>query len=370
MSDKRVPQADTLRNQGWLQSGLLYPANLFQAAMEFRRIGVMSYFGGRRMLAQCEMEPSADRAIVKVSEQSRIDLLVRRAQIMRWKEENFRRLDSAEAKAKLGELHESGATYYLCPDAPFDEASVLQHLRDAAIATGAACFCETDDPVALSRNSDALMITCGRATLESPVTLVAAGASNVALAQQIMCDLPASLRQTPLLVHAGPVGFDAPIVVDLDRGFAAVRHPCEESNGAIVIGTKVHQPNASFVSPPRRRISRQDTERFRSCLHPALEIRVARGRFTAGFELMPAPPAQVSFVEPFVQSFGNVVFASPGRATIALKAAEHAFAEVLRIIEARGRSRFRFQLQETSRWSGPINMHYRPEYGGLNDVEP
>ncbi len=368
MSDKGIPRADTLRNQGWLQSGLLYPFNLFTKDEDFRRVGAMTYFGGREMLAQCGMEPAGERAVVRVLNQSRIATLEQRARILRLRPENFRRLATDEAQACLGYLYESNSSYFVCPDCPFDEAAVLSHLRDAAAAEGAE-FCEIDEPVTLARNRDLIEIRWGATVLQSAVTLIVAGAGGLELAGQLGCDVPAHLRQTPLLVHSGTCGLPSPILVDFDRGFAAVKHECIESNGALVVGTRIHRQPAAFLPPHERRISREDTRAFRKALHPELDKNLPSGRFTAGFEVMPTVAAGVTFVEPFVKRFDNVVFASPGHATLGLRAARKALSEVISIIEERGRRRFQFLSSDKSPWTGPIEMHYRPIYNTLNDAE-
>ena len=83
---------------------------------------------------------------------------------------------------------------------------------------------------------------------------------------------------------------------------------------------------------------------------------------------MPTRAAGVTFVEPFIQKFDNVIFASPGRATLGLRAANKALAEVISIMESRGRQRFQFISPYRSFWTGTIEMHYRPAYNSLNDV--
>jgi glycine/D-amino acid oxidase-like deaminating enzyme len=366
MTDRGRPRADTLRNQGWLQSGVLYPMGIFKDEAEYRVLGTMTYFGGREMLARCGMEPSNERAVVRVRDPARVREFEAKAKLLRLRSEIFRRLDSADAQASLGALFERGSAYFLCPDCPFDEAAVLTHFRGEAVQNGAQ-FLEIDEPVKLLRHGDHIAICWAGMTLDSPVTLITAGAGGLELLRQIECVVPAEIRQTPLLVHPNSCGVPVPILVDFERQFSLVKHSCTPAD-ALVIGTKVHQQPVSFIAPEQRRVSKADAASFRRFLHPHLEQSMQTGRFTAGFEVMPTKAAGVTHLEPFVKTFDNVVFASPGRATLALQAAEKVFSATRAIVDARGRRRFEFVSKTSRAWCDPIDMHYQPTYQ-FNDAE-
>ena len=52
LGDGGIPRADTLRNQGWLQSGLLYSMRDFSDEAEYRALALRTFFGGREMLRE------------------------------------------------------------------------------------------------------------------------------------------------------------------------------------------------------------------------------------------------------------------------------------------------------------------------------
>src|SRR5690348_13621920 len=75
LHDLAVPRADTLRNQGWLQSGVFYRITDFPSEKDYRVLALKTYFGGRRMVEECGMAPSTDRGVVRVrSAERREDL--------------------------------------------------------------------------------------------------------------------------------------------------------------------------------------------------------------------------------------------------------------------------------------------------------
>src|SRR4051794_26861417 len=51
LEDSGRPRADTLRNQGWLQSGLLYRRSDFVTSDEYRVVAKKTFVGGRELLS-------------------------------------------------------------------------------------------------------------------------------------------------------------------------------------------------------------------------------------------------------------------------------------------------------------------------------
>jgi glycine/D-amino acid oxidase-like deaminating enzyme len=66
LNDSGIPRADTLRNQGWLQSGLLYRLEDFSDEAQYRNVAETTYFGGREMLRDCRMGYPPERGILRV----------------------------------------------------------------------------------------------------------------------------------------------------------------------------------------------------------------------------------------------------------------------------------------------------------------
>jgi glycine/D-amino acid oxidase-like deaminating enzyme len=369
LHDDGIPRADTLRNQGWLQSGLLYRRDEFASEDEYRVVARTTYFGGRDMLRECKMIASEERGVLRVLDKERLAETEHKAKLLRLSRAEFRRLNTDEAQARLGELYEAGSFYFNLPDSPFDEAGVLRYLRSLATRNGAQ-FEQLDGPVSLEASGQTTLIRWGNVALKSPLTLLAAGAGNLALMQQIGHSPPAVLRRTPLLVYPDTRGMGVPLLVDLDRGFSAVRHLGDSASaGAVVIGTKVRKQPAQFARPEHRRIPSDEVVEFGRCLHPRFECCMRSGRFTAGYELIPIKPATSTYLEPWVEDYGSVVLASPGRATLGLEGARKALAVLIKKLSARNRQPFRFVMIGPGRfWNEPIFMHFAEHYS-FSDAE-
>ena len=252
MSDKGVPRADTLRNQGWLQSGVMYHVEGFRSEADYAEFATRTFFAGRTMLSDCGLPLSSSPGLICVQREDRVADLVRKVALLKFGRDEFRRLELDEVDNRLQEFADPKSAYFSIPDTPFDEAGVLTHLRRSAVRDGAE-FIELTEPVTLERRGDLIRIHCGGNTLNSPVTLITAGAGSFALVGQLGLALQGELRRTPLLVSSNDGAIPSPIFIDLDRGFSAVHHPCDGlSHGATVIGTKARMQPAPFVLPDDR----------------------------------------------------------------------------------------------------------------------
>lgn len=362
--DNAVPRADTLRNQGWLQSGLCYPLRAFDNESEYRTVAGDTFRRGRELLVSCGLPLPTGRGVARVSGKGRTELQFK-ADLLRMGESDFRRLESDEARRIVGALYEGDSEYFLLPDTPFDEAAVLQHFRALAQEHGAR-FVEFDAPVTFERHGVVVRIRSGDLLLESPLTLVAAGAGSLELMRQVGVDPLATLRRTPLLVHSGGQGLECSIFVDHVRKFSIVRHTGGATReGAVVVGTNVRTRQAPFVRPEERRIPTEEVASFERQLPHPLQPLVRTGRFTAGYELIPVEKTEY---EVWVQDYGNVVLASPGRATLALGARDVVLPLMLRKL-AETRRAFRLLEAGAHRgWTGRISMHFSDDYS-FNDAE-
>ncbi len=285
MGDDDLPRADTLRNQGWLQSGVMSHITDFGSEAAYAEFATRMFFSGRDMLADCGLPLSSGRGLVCVQRAERIEDLVRTSALLKFGQDEFRRLEPSEVESRLQEFADPNAVYFSIPDAPFDEAGVLTHLRTSAKSAGAE-FLEVSSPVTLELRGNLIRIHFDHRTLESPVTLIAAGAGSFDLARQLGQRLDGELRRTPLLVSSNACPMPAPIFIDLDRSFSAVHHLCSGlSHGATVVGTKARRQPADFALPDRRRIPTAEQQELKDCLHPKLAERLLPGRFTAGYEV-------------------------------------------------------------------------------------
>ena len=366
-SDVIAPNADTLRNQGWLQSGVMYPISHFENESAYRSFAAKTFFAGRQLLEICGLPIPNSCGLLGVSEAFHVEQLTKKRALLNLSEHEFRELESDEADRILGAYREPLATYYRIPDAPFNEAMVLDHFRREAIAGGAQ-FVEVDHPVSLARVSGGVKILFddGR-EIESPIVVVTAGVGSFGLMQQCGVTLEGTMQRTPLVVGDAPLDMPAPIMIDLDRGFSAVRHERGgDAGAAVVMGTRAKTLHDGHID---RVIPHADQQKFLEGVPPVFQSSMATGRYTAGYEVMPQRSAGVSAYEPWIKEEGPLLFASPGRATVSFMAAQDLFQAVLqRWLPAQQARTTHLDLSCCAAWDSEIAMHYTSFYS-FNDAE-
>jgi hypothetical protein len=329
------------------------------------------YAGGLAMLDALSIPPADGGGIVRVRDESEGARLLADADAFRIA--GVARLKPQEAEERLGQLHESGV-FYTIPDTPFPEHTVLERLREAAIRNGVQ-FITTSQPAHLQSSSESpsgACVRCQELIINSKVTLLTAGAGIIPLLADLGVAPCMKLRQTPLLVIPSPEAITAALFADRVRRFSFVRHLCGSSPNegpVLVVGTGVHSNQVEYCAPERRAVSAPDARRFFELLPPILRRQVNAGRFTAGFEVMPADGSRRRHVEPWVNwvpGFPGVLFGLPGRATLGMSVA-HQIVEQL--VPRLGRpSEGPRQELTLPAWSQPIKMHFDSGYG-FNDYK-
>ena len=365
-SDLGSPNADTLRNQGWLQSGIMYPINHFANEQAYANFAAQTFIAGRDLLAMCGLYVPKTGGLLGVSSDYHLNQLGRKRELLRLSENEFAQLETSEAKRVMGQHYEHDSTYYRIPDGPFNEAAVLAHFRDDATRNGAT-FYEVDDPVRLERTGSSVKVIFEGREIVSPTVVVTAGVGSFGLMQQCGVTLNGELQRTPLAVGEAPEDMPAPIVVDLGRGFSAVRHGRgADMSDAVVMGTRT---KSRHDGPPERIVPLADQQEFTSLIPPAFRPSMTSARYTAGYEVLPKRDLGISAYEPWIHPEGPVIFASPGRATVSALAANQLLAAVIErwSNERHGRTTA-VDTTKCRAWDRQVSMHYMPYYS-YNDAE-
>lgn len=192
-SDAQAPEAETLRNQAWLQSGLV----------PHRRIGVddalTMWVEGRRMLRDLAFDPDAgDPGVLRAPDdvvddiEKAIDEMVLR---------NFvKPLSPSTAQQRAGVFFRQGGTFYEIPDRPFPEAEIVQDARDRALATRLARFIEVQGPASMRRLGQTIEVTANGETLVGDAFVLAAGYGSLQLLDSLPFSHGLKATSTPLVV--------------------------------------------------------------------------------------------------------------------------------------------------------------------------
>jgi glycine/D-amino acid oxidase-like deaminating enzyme len=378
LSNQGKPRADTLRNQGWLQSGLMYVGKLGADRRRGRILANRMYYNGLLMLDALGLPRPIDndRGILRVHGDGDAQSLLADAKEI-GVQHIVQELSAGEARERLGPLFDGGR-YFRIPDAPFPEGVVLRRLREQGELAGAA-FIEPTRPVRLladPQSPSGVSVECDGRCFRSRATVVAAGAGAQELLQGLGIEPRMRIQQTPLLVVDGDPSISAPIFVDRPGRFSFVLHPREEEHlprGAFVVGTSVVEEDVACRPYDERAINASRAEEFLGILPGPLRRLAEGGRFTAGYEVVPHEVDDgfgnhLHFVEPWVewlrpagQEKTNLLLAMPGRATMGVAVADR----VLELLEERigDHSQGSLRSEVAGRWVGDIFMHFHNHYG-------
>ena len=96
--DATSPNADTLRNQGWLQSGIIYPISHFADENAYRALADRTFFAGRELLAMCGLPVPEGGGLLGVSGEFHLAQLARKRELLRLSDHDF-----AQARGGRGE---------------------------------------------------------------------------------------------------------------------------------------------------------------------------------------------------------------------------------------------------------------------------
>lgn len=364
LSDARVPHADTLRNQSWLQSGLRYVGD---ADMHDRLLFAKRMRAARQLLHdELGFALPGGFGVFRMRDEADAADLERKAALLGVA---VHRLRPEDAFALVGSLfYEPDSPYYATPEVPFDEAAILDELR----ARAGHGVHELVDPVALVPDAAApgFVITVGGAALRPGSAVLAAGAGNVPLLAQLGVAAALCIDRTPLVVirDAGSIPRTR-VYVDRVRKLSVVTHPRSAvvRLGTMVIGVDgFTAEDVEFAAPGERRLVPEVEDALWRRLPRRLAIFRDRSRITAGFEVRHATSSSTSvpwISDPF-PGFPGLVAAIPGRATLSMSVA-HDVAARLALEPRAGPPPAARTLGAP--WRAPIYMHHEPYYDHLDD---
>jgi hypothetical protein len=367
MPDAQVPHADTLRNQSWLQSGLRYVSTTTD--VEARLVFAKRMRAARQLLHdELGLPMPAGFGVFRARDDADAARLEQSATLFGV---GVDELSEQEAKAIVGPfVFEAGSRYFATPETRFDEATVLDELR--ARVAGHRGVRELTSPIALTPDtaSPGYVAEVGSTSLRATTTVLAAGAGNVPLLEQLGLPAELAIDQTPLLVVPRcDLLASTSVFVDRVRRYSIVSHPPTEAmpDGACVIGVdETTQEDVQFAAPQQRKLPVGTASRMWASLPAGLQSFAASSRLTAGFEIRHAAVSSSS--QPWISApysgYAGLVASIPGRATLSMSVAQ----EVVARISGGARAPRTSTAYDGTEWTAPIRMHHEPYYRNLNDV--
>lgn len=374
-SDRRVPQADTLRNHAWLQSGLLYAGQDLAAAKKMRA-------SSARMFTHFGLSFPRDRGVFQVSSADDAERLIRHASELRIRSQ-VEEISTARAEQLLKGFYRPGGYSFWVPDAPFDEATLLHAARTQAKGYGVQMF-DLEEEIRLKIDSSApagVVLQSSAITFAPEKILIAAGAGTLQLLGDLRVDHRIRVYRSALLCTPLREEIAVPLLVD-DRGakfLSVVRHERSEvvKDGALVYGGRDRVPVGNESESTWREVSAAEQNALLDLLPPKArpEHRGIAFRFTAGLKTEgpdPLNPAKPSVAPYFLQvpEFPAIVTALPGKATNSFWTATEGLRR-LGIVPKKGVAEAQpVDSEAPSSWSAPIAMHHEDYYDNLNESEP
>lgn len=354
------PSADTQRNHGWKQSGLLYRDSTGAHVLQMQTSGDL-------LLAHTGVDqPSSEGLFLLPSDatkeaQDLLDAAGRLGLASR-----VRELDPVSAARRSGKFHLEGRTAFTVPDAPFDEALVLKRLRRMA-SRGGVALKTVGTSVTLARSRDRARVVDPDFRLHDfDAIVLAAGAGTPRLLQEVDLESCFAVYQSALLVipdDRDPV-IRADLLADLETGLAVVRH-----GDAVVVGGRFRRRIDDPSAP--RFVTAAEQEEILDLLPPAVNDHCRRGRWTSGYKTEHVEEDGTSSIAPWLQGpqdhgIDNLWVAVPGKATLAWLTADRLIGDIMETLTP-GTEAASPTHDLGTPWGDEIFMHYSSHYSSMND---
>lgn len=354
--DQPAPDAEGLRNQAWLQSGLHFAHYGIEHARFMRDAGTLL-----KSRTGIDDPPHGIMCI----RQDHVSAFCRNAADL---EVPIRQLDSEELRSRLGRFTISpGSVPFDVPDGPFAEANILRLCREIATSRG-AILQEVDNPITLEAPLKGSQVTviANDQKITAASVLVSAGVGTISILKSIDIDPGFNVVRTPLMIVKQEL-FDyqllsTPLLVDAAAGFS-VTIPFSNPADRLVFAVK-QRLSVSPSAPDIRTVSNAEQSLLLDTFKAVTGVKLDHHhvRFSGGCEIFKSGTKGIDEVMPIVGAddrYPNLRWALPGRATFAAQTAEIALQPILQFRSKLPLSQF---IPVGRDWSGDIFMHHHHSY--------
>lgn len=312
----QIPRIDSVRNHAWLQSGALYPGLA-------KAVGPIMRWSGLMLHEELGLPIPTTRGVFRVDARSEEELM-RTMDLLQLGHE-LEDLSDAKAKDLLMDLFLPGFKHYGVPDTPFDEALVLNTAKAYAKYLGVQFLeAEVDSLKQDDQSGVGASLMVGGMSIRADYVVLCCGTGIPSLLESLQIEHPLQVQQSVLITLNSNGHMRAPLFVDRTRNLSAVRHRASDvlRSGAIVLGgigrCEVADPNA------RRKVLPEEKEKIVQILPEPMRSKARSAPATAGHKTEAVKDGNTS-VEPYVAcvpNFPGLIYAVPGKATLAYWAAQ------------------------------------------------
>ncbi len=358
VSPQPEPRSDSQRNHSWLQSGLLYPGNIISRHM---------YYDGLAMLDHFFVTPPAGRGIFRFSSKKEAEGFLAHAREIKLLGK-VEEIPDAEALRGIGVFYQPGCFHFRVPDAPFPEAQVMELARSRARLLGVR-FYESRVEIEPDPTSETgyVLVTENQRVIPR-LTVICAGAGTPRLLESLKIQHTLVVNQSVLLVIYDVGAMRVPLLADRTSGLTVVAWGAKEipPRGRLVVGAGDRRELALEEQDVVRRIKRWEQDFLIDLLPPELYLSKGNHRFTAGqkTDVLMNGKSQVAPWIHSCENFPGLIFAIPGKATLAFSLAQG----VLDLANP-NRAQNHGPFGDHTTGSEVIHSHHHPEFDNLNDGE-
>lgn len=310
-SDRLTPKASSLRNHGWLQSGLLYGPSMPHLATRM-------WVWGRRFLREFGVKPPEERGIFYCPPDEAADLcsLAMRLNIP------IEGLRPHDLPGVLGPLYTRNTEGFWVPDAPFDEAGLITAIRNAARYAGGQMI-DLDEPVHLIEHKvDECGVRSGDHVYHAGFTFICAGAGTPRLLEELSLQHPLAVYRSGLLRLPHFADIRTNLAVSYPSGLTLLHQPTNltTSGKCTIAGNRDRLPvQANQLS---HQLSPAELQSLLRSLPLSIRMRLQYADYpaTACFKTEAQQNGTPS-VEPWfeeIKPYKGLYAAVPGKATMAL----------------------------------------------------
>jgi glycine/D-amino acid oxidase-like deaminating enzyme len=368
---RRIPHADTHRNHSWQQSGLLYGGDAVLAAQMLS--------SGRNLHRAVGVEPPTQQGIFRIQKHDSAKITEAASKL------GLRSLvghvTPAAAQRRLGKFFVEGYAHFSVPDAPFDEPRVMDELQRQAEQEGVSWMYGRASLQRVGREAVVVVTDpSGQQTkLQAPCVVLCTGAGTIKLLDSIEVPHELVVYQSGLIRIYSDKLMDACLLADRTKNLSVVRFPVDRWNqtGCTVIGggeKRLVSASTLGDAESQRRLSKSEINNLWALMSPDFRDRYERNaKYTVGYKTEQSVQASTtesgvtpkrgqarirttvdSAVSP-APGFDNLVYAIPGKATLAWHCAN---SQILPEIRTRTKGG---QLAATSNWASLKSHHPQQE---------